>query len=76
MSKLSKTEISELDNWIEQLKECQPLEECQVKILCEKVKLNYIIINFIGKRNPKARTKCSTCQSPSYCLWRYSRAIF
>ena len=44
MSKLSKTEISDLDKWIEQLKECQPLEECQVKILCEKVKLNYIII--------------------------------
>ena len=37
MSKLSKTEISDLDQWIEQLKNCQPLEECQVKILCEKV---------------------------------------
>ena len=37
MSKLSKSEISDLDKWIEQLKECQPLEECQVKILCEKV---------------------------------------
>ena len=37
MSKLSKTEINDLDNWIEQLKECQPLQECQVKILCEKV---------------------------------------
>ena len=30
-------EISDLDKWIEQLKECKPLEECQVKILCEKV---------------------------------------
>ena len=37
MSKLSRTEIADLDKWIEQLKECQPLEECQVKILCEKV---------------------------------------
>ena len=37
MSKLSRGEISDLDKWIEQLKECQPLEECQVKILCEKV---------------------------------------
>jgi len=37
MSKLSKSEIEDLDKWIEQLKECQPLEECQVKILCEKV---------------------------------------
>ena len=33
---------SGLDNWIEQLKECQPLEECQVKILCEKVNINKI----------------------------------
>ena len=37
MSKLSKTDIADLDKWIEQLKNCQPLEECQVKILCEKV---------------------------------------
>jgi len=37
MSKLSKNEISDLNKWIEQLKECKPLEECQVKILCEKV---------------------------------------
>ena len=51
MSKLSKTEIADLDKWIEQLKECQPLEECQVKILCEKVKYNFImlyILNIIG----------------------------
>jgi hypothetical protein len=41
MSKLSKTEIADLDKWIEQLKECQPLEECQVKILCEKVNKRY-----------------------------------
>ena len=41
MSKLSKTEIADLDKWIEQLKECQPLEECQVKILCEIVNIRY-----------------------------------
>ena len=58
MSKLSKTEISDLDKWIEQLKECKPLEECQVKILCEKVissNLKYLNINtsliIIGQRN-------------------------
>ena len=45
MSKLSKTEISDLDKWIEQLKECQPLEECQVKILCEKVITYILLIN-------------------------------
>ena len=37
MSKLTKTDVADLDKWIEQLKECKPLEECQVKILCEKV---------------------------------------
>ena len=37
MSKLSRTEIADLDKWIEQLRECQPLEESQVKTLCEKV---------------------------------------
>ena len=77
MSKLSKSEIADLDKWIEQLKECQPLEECQVKILCEKV-INLIYKNniFIGKRNIKTRTKCSTSKSPSYSLWRYSWPIF
>ena len=79
MSKLSKTEISDLDKWIEQLKECQPLEECQVKVLCEKVKNNYIMIdkfNYIGKRNSKTRAKCPTCQNSSNCMWRYSWTIF
>ena len=38
MKKLSKNEVSDFDKWIEQLKECKPLEECQVKILCEKAK--------------------------------------
>ena len=52
MSKLSKTEISDLDKWIEQLKECQPLEECQVKILCEKVKIK--LYNIIFYRQKKS----------------------
>ena len=47
MSKLSKTEIGDLDKWIEQLKECQPLEECQVKILCEKVNKNIFNFNLL-----------------------------
>ena len=47
MSKLSRTEITDLDKWIEQLKNCQPLEECQVKMLCEKVIIiSKIIIYF------------------------------
>ena len=64
MSKLSKTEIADLDKWIELLKECQPLQECQVKILCEKViylNINIYLYIIIGKRNPQTRAKCSTC---------------
>ena len=38
MEILSKKEISDLDIYIEQLKLCLPLEECQIKNLCEKVK--------------------------------------
>ena len=36
--KLTNSEIANLDKWIEQLKQCKPLEEGQVKQLCEKVK--------------------------------------
>ena len=78
MSKLTKNEISDLDKWIEQLKECKPLEECQVKILCEKVinnkkiniskKYNNFYLN-IGQRNIKTRAKCSTSSSPSNNMW-------
>ena len=50
MSKLSKTEIADLDKWIEQLKECQPLEECQVKILCEKVNKRHFIIYYYRQK--------------------------
>ena len=47
MSKLSKAEISDLDKWISQLKDCQPLEDSQVKILCEKVIKSKIFIFLI-----------------------------
>ena len=86
MSKLSRTELSDLDQWIEQLKNCQPLEECQVKILCEKVNNKNIMLNInlynnihkiiIGKRNIKRRTKCSTSKSTSNSMWRYTWTIF
>ena len=77
MSTLSKTDVNDLDKWIEQLKQCQPLEECQVKILCEKV-INLIYKNniFIGKRNIKTRAKCSTSKSSSNSMWGYSWPIF
>ena len=88
MSKLSKTEIADFDKWIEVLKQCQPLEECQVKILCEKViQIIYIILkNFyniniyllliIGKRSFKTRTKCTASKGSSNSMWRYSWTIF
>ena len=47
MSKLSKGEIADLDKWIEQLKNCEPLEECQVKTLCDKVN-NKNIFNYLN----------------------------
>ena len=47
MSKLLKGEISDLDKWIEQLKNCEPLEECQVKTLCDKVN-NKNIFNYLN----------------------------
>ena len=33
-----KTQVKELDAWIEQLNECKQLQENQVKQLCEKVR--------------------------------------
>lgn len=33
----SNEEMANLDKNIEQLKQCKPLKECQVKLLCEKV---------------------------------------
>ena len=34
----SKFDISNLDQCIEQLRQCHPLKECQVKALCDKAK--------------------------------------
>ena len=34
-----KASLKELDQWIEQLMQCQQLQENQVKTLCEKVSL-------------------------------------
>ena len=36
MSLLSNSEKFDLNIWIEQLKECNPLSTNQIKILCEK----------------------------------------
>ena len=37
-SELSNVSLSELDEWIEQLRQCKQLEENTVKVLCEKAK--------------------------------------
>ena len=62
MSKLTKSEINDLDKWIEQLKECQPLEECQVKILCEKViniilKLIFNLMNYYRQKKSSNKSQ-------------------
>lgn len=38
MEETTKTAVKELDQWIEQLNECQFLNENQVRVLCEKVR--------------------------------------
>ena len=40
-------ETNNLDNFIEQLSQCKPLKETEVKFLCEKVK------NFFNKKRQK-----------------------
>ena len=35
-------EISDLDEWISELKQCHPLKESQVKSLCAKVLYQHI----------------------------------
>lgn len=37
MATLSSSDIGNLDKYIEQLMECKPLGEAEVKALCEKV---------------------------------------
>lgn len=39
--------FKDLDGWIEQLKQCKPLEEGQVKLLCEKVGRLFVSRRFI-----------------------------
>ena len=46
---INPNEIGNLDSYIEQLMQCKPLKESEVKFLCEKVKsINY---TDLGKRN-------------------------
>ena len=42
-----KASLKELDQWIEQLMQCQQLQENQVKTLCEKVSsMNKLLPNY------------------------------
>lgn len=52
--KLSSVDITNIDKWIEQLKGCRPLEESQVKTLCDKVN---IFKNNIIKQCPRNKKK-------------------
>lgn len=42
----------ELDNWIEQLKECKPLQENHIKYLCEQAK------DILSKESNVQEVKC------------------
>lgn len=46
-----KATSKDLDQWIEQLNECNQLTEAQVRTLCEKVRMYTVQKNFIGKNN-------------------------
>lgn len=63
--KLSNSEISNLDKWIEQLKSCKPLEEMQVKQLCEKVTKIIFLKQKIFIFLSKFRQKKSSSKNPT-----------
>ena len=67
------SDANNLDQQIDQLMQCKPLKESDVKIMCEKVSIYHI--NHIGKRNISKRKQRSSCKSSSYRMWRYSWAI-
>ena len=40
---MTTSDVSNIDKWIECLMECKPLNEIEIKLLCEKVKINFLI---------------------------------
>lgn len=66
------------DRYIETLWQCKPLAESDVKIICDKVNLQYQninskkVINYFlskGTRNFSRRIECLKFKSTSYCMW-------
>jgi len=52
MNQDEKTNLKELDGWVEQLMECKQLSENQVKTLCEKAK------EILSKESNVQEVKC------------------
>ena len=50
MDPSEKTQLKELDGWIEQLMECKQLPETNVKTLCEKVSAKFLIFSTEKRR--------------------------
>lgn len=61
-------ENNNYDQWIEQLKQCHPLKESQIKTLCTKVRIKNKKKN-VGKRNFQKGKQCPSSKSTSYSLW-------
>ena len=70
--KLTSQDIGNLDKSINDLFECHPLPEAEVKFICEKVFLilNCNIYRSKGKRNSEGRKQCNSCKVASDSLWR------
>ena len=60
MTNLSTSEIKELDRQIEQLMECKPLPENEVKKICERVFLMFILKarEILSEENNVQPVKC------------------
>ena len=57
--------MSELDRWIEQLKQCEPLAEKDVKVLCEKAR-EVLVEESNVQRVDAPVTICERLLSPLY----------
>jgi hypothetical protein len=65
-------QTEDLDKWTAQLMECKQLNENEIKKLCDKVRLGFLME---GARNTHGRVQRTARSLSSYCLWRYSWSV-
>jgi hypothetical protein len=71
--------MSDLDRWIEQLKNCEPLKESEVKTLCEKA-LEILVEESNVQRVDSPVTICEQAEHavflrPHFCRQRVPRCL-